>query len=680
MATHEEYEALKKEINQHNYHYHVLDSPLISDGEFDRLLVTLRNMEAEHPDWVAADSPTLRAGYAVSDNRFAKVPHPAPVLSLANAFNKEDVRAWMERQIRTDASLADADFVLEPKIDGLTVVLRYEHGILKQGTTRGDGIIGEDITADDRTIRSIPLRIPVEDQEISVPDVLVVRGEVFLFNSDFEKLNAEMEAAGEKTWLNPRNTAAGSLRQLNAEVTAKRPLSVYIYQILYSEGGEIPQTQWELLQYLRALGFPVSSECRRYDDLEAMLEGLDRWGELREQLDFDIDGVVIKVNDLRRAQSLGFVGKDPRGQIALKFPAREVTTTLEGVEINVGRTGVLTPTAMFEPVVCGGVTVSRATLHNFDFIRDRDIRIGDRVLIKRAGDVIPYVIGPIIEARKGTELPYHAPDFCPVCGHPTEQLEGEVALYCVNGACPAQLIRNVEHFASRGAMEITGLGMKIVEQIVNYELIHDVSDLYTLSKMALLRLEGFGEKKAENLLEAIENSKTRPLGALINALGIRGVGEVMADTLAQEFGSLSAIGDASPETLQSIENVGPNIAQAITDWFAQESNQAIVERLKRAGVDPTVDISAKPEKGSLPFEGLNIVVTGSLQRFTRESVKDFIKANGGKSADSVSKKTGYVVIGENPGSKAEKARTLGIPVLTEEELIAMAEGEFHEIG
>ena len=670
--TLENYEKLKQEINYHNYQYHVNDAPLISDAEFDHLLIELREMEAIHPEWVSPDSPTMRAG-SVTSEKFAKVPHPAPVLSLANAFNKNDVRSWFDRQIKTDPQLETCAFMLEPKIDGLTIVLRYENGILVQGVTRGDGIIGEDVTANVRTIKSIPLRIPVNKTEISVPRVLVVRGEVFMFNSDFEKLNEELIAKGEKTWLNPRNTAAGSLRQQNSDITAKRPLSIYIYQILYHEGGTIPPTQHDRLEYLRVLGFPVSNESRYYNNFEAMLEGLDRWTEVRETIDFDIDGVVIKIDDLPRAEALGFVGKDPRGQIALKFPAREVTTILENIGVNVGRTGVLTPFAMFEPVVCGGGTVSKATLHNFDFIRDRDIRIGDRVLIKRAGDVIPYVIGPITEARKGDEKAFTAPETCPVCGHKTEHLEGEVAVYCVNASCPAQLIRNVEHYASRGAMDITGLGIKVVEQIVNADLVRDVSDLYTLSREALLSLEGFADKKADNLLDAIEASKKQPLNRLLNALGIRGVGEAMAELLANRFGSVDSIANAEKETLESIEGIGPNIAQAIVDWFDQDSNKTIVERLKHFGLDPQIEIQSRDSQKDLPLYGLNIVVTGTLQAYSREGIKALIKENGGKSADSVSKKTDYVVVGDNPGSKAEKAAKLGIPILSEQQLNEMIE-------
>ena len=667
--TYENYEKLKREINFHNYQYHVNDTPVISDSEFDHLLIQLREIEGVHPEWISPDSPTMRAG-AISSDKFAKVPHPAPVLSLANAFNKEDVRSWFDRQVKTDNRISSVSFTLEPKIDGLTIVLRYENGILVQGVTRGDGIIGEDVTANVRTIKSIPLAVPVQKTDIHVPDVLVVRGEVFMFNSDFQKLNQELTEKGEKTWLNPRNTAAGSLRQQNSDVTAKRPLSIYTYQILYYEGGTVPETQWGRLEYLKALGFPVSDQSRYYSDFDSMLNGLDRWSEVRDTIDFDIDGVVIKINEIPLAESLGFIGKDPRGQIALKFPAREVTTILENIGVNVGRTGVLTPYAVFQPVVCGGVTVSKATLHNFDFIQERDVRIGDRVLIKRAGDVIPYVIGPITNARTGDEKVFSIPETCPVCGHKTERLEGEVAVYCVNASCPAQLIRNIEHFASREAMNITGLGIKVVEQIVNADFVHDVSDLYILSRESLLSLEGFAEKKADNLINAIKDSKQQPLNRLINALGIRGVGESMAEILAKKFGSIENIANAQKDILESIEGIGPNIAQAIADWFNEDSNKLIIERLKKYGLDPHQDIEEN-SSNDLPLSGLNIVVTGTLANYSRDGIKELIKTNGGKSSDSVSQKTDYVVIGEKPGSKAEKAAKLGIPILTEDQLIEL---------
>ena len=667
--TYENYEKLKQEINYHNYQYHVNDSPVISDSEFDHLLIQLREMEGVHPEWISPDSPTMRAG-SISSDKFAKVQHPAPVLSLANAFNKEDVRSWFDRQVKTDSRISNVSFTLEPKIDGLTIVLRYENGILVQGVTRGDGIIGEDVTANVRTIKSIPLAIPVQKTDVNVPDVLVVRGEVFMFNSDFRKLNQELTERGEKTWLNPRNTAAGSLRHQNSDVTAKRPLSIYTYQILYYEGGTVPETQWGRLEYLKTLGFPVSDQSRYYMDFDSMLGGLDRWSDVRDTIDFDIDGVVIKINEIPLAESLGFIGKDPRGQIALKFPAREVTTILENIGVNVGRTGVLTPYAVFQPVVCGGVTVSKATLHNFDFIQERDVRIGDRVLIKRAGDVIPYVIGPITNARTGDEKVFSVPETCPVCGHKTERLEGEVAVYCVNASCPAQLIRNIEHFASREAMNITGLGIKVVEQIVNAGFVHDISDLYILSRESLLTLEGFADKKADNLIYSIKNSKQQPLNRLINALGIRGVGESMADILAKKFGSIDNIANTQKDILESIDGIGPNIAQAIADWFNEDSNKLIIERLKNYGLNPHQDIEENNNTG-LPLSGLNIVVTGTLVNYSRDEIKELIKRNGGKSSESVSQKTDFVVIGEKPGSKAEKASKLGISVLTEDQLIEL---------
>ncbi|MHC1771207.1 MAG: NAD-dependent DNA ligase LigA [Flexilinea sp.] len=664
------YTQLKIEINQHNYRYHVLDAPIISDSEFDELLRELRGIEEVHPEWISGDSPTQRAGSTVSE-KFGKVAHPAPVLSLSNAFTEEDVRAWVERIERLDDRIKFADFVLEPKIDGLTVVLHYQNGVLVQGATRGDGVIGEDITANIRTIRSIPLSIPVSGSNIQVPEKLVVRGEVFIYNSDFNRLNDALLMKGEKTWLNPRNTAAGSLRQLNPEITAARPLRIFTYQILTYSGGEIPSTQWELLEYLRNLGFPVSPASVYCEDAEQVLQRLESWKIIRDQLDYDIDGVVIKVNDLQIAAELGFVGKDPRGAIALKFPAREVTTKLENIGVNIGRTGVLTPYAMFEPVRCGGVIVKQATLHNFDFIRDKDIRIGDRVLIKRAGDVIPYVIGPILENRTGAEVPYEIPQQCPVCGQKTEKLPGEVAVYCVNSACPAQLIRNVEHFASRGAMDISGLGIKIVEQIINNNLIRDVADLYRLEKQDLLALEGFGEKKAENLLDAIKLSRQQPLARLINALGIRGVGEVMAETLASHFESLDTLQNCEIQDLETIEGIGPNISQAIVDWFDQPVNQNIIRKLKESGVWPKADIRIRNENAAdLPLDGMIIVVTGTLEAFSREGIKTFIQQNGGKPVESVSRKTSFVLVGENPGSKREKAIELGIPILNESEFLS----------
>ncbi len=666
-----EYEQLKKDLHFHNYRYHVLDSPLISDAEFDRMLVRLRQIEVEHPQWITSDSPSQRAGSAPLD-RFTKVRHVAPILSLGNAFNTADVRAWFERIARLDERVRSAGFVLEPKYDGLTVVLTYQNGLLSTGATRGDGEIGEDITANLRTVRSLPLSIPLDPNGPPAPATLVVRGEVMISKSDFDVLNARLLEAGDKTYLNPRNTAAGSLRQLDPTVTAGRPLILFSYAIVSSD-GLVPQTQWGQLQYLKALGFPVSDYPAHYDDFETMLAALDAWQKLRDELDFEIDGVVIKIDDLNLQAELGFVGKDPRGALALKFPAREITTTLQDITITVGRTGVLTPSAMLEPVELGGVVVKQATLHNFDYIAEKDIRIGDRVMIKRAGDVIPYVIGPVEGARTGNEQIYRPPQTCPACGQPVEHFEGEVAWYCVNSSCPAQLVRNVEHFVSRGAMDIVGLGIKIVEQLIEVGLVKDIADLYTLRMEDLLQLEGFAEKKASNLLSSIEISKQQPFNRLINALGIRGVGEVMAAEFAARYLSLDRFAVAPEAELQEMEGVGPNIAEAVVDWFARPANQMVVQKLRAAGVWQPVDpatVAPAPETAG-PLNGLTFVVTGTLASFTREGIKEYIQAQGGKVTDSVSKKTDYLVVGENAGSKLDKARALGVNIVDEAGLVAL---------
>ncbi|KAA0284767.1 MAG: NAD-dependent DNA ligase LigA [Chloroflexi bacterium] len=666
------YEELKAQINFHNYRYHVLDAPVISDLEYDRLLNELKKIEADHPDWIASDSPTQRAGAKVSE-KFEKVRHPAPILSLANAFGADDARAWFERIKKLDDRVEKAKFVVEPKIDGLSVVLHYREGQFTQGATRGDGEIGEDITSNLRTVKAIPLRIPVESgksKAVSVPKHLVVRGEAFIPIKDFEALNKKLEEAGEKTYLNPRNTAAGSLRQLDPQLTASRPITMLVYQIVHSERGRVPTSQWEILEYLKSLGFPVSDIPKRFNDLDSAVAYTQTFEKGRDALPYEADGMVIKIDDLSLAADLGFVGKDPRGAIAFKFPAREVTTTLLGIDVEVGRTGVLTPRAQLDAVEIGGVIVRNATLHNFDYIEEKDIRIGDRVLVKRAGEVIPYVIGPVLDARTGKEKKYKPPAKCPACGQDVEHFEGEVAWYCVNAACPAQLVRNVEHFVSRGAMDIVGLGIKIVEQLIEAGLVKDVADLFTLNKKDLLELEGFAEKKAENLLGSIEQAKGQSLNRLIAALGIHGVGEVMAGDLARTYGNLSALSKATIDELQQIEGVGPNIAESIADWFSRSANQKLLKKLKAAGVDPQMKKDERKKEGA--FTGLTFVVTGTLPNFSRDDAKEFIENNGGKVTDSVSKKTSYLVLGENPGSKFEKAKSLGVKVIDEAELKRLA--------
>lgn len=681
MDTKARYEELKQQIHFHNYRYHVLDAPLISDVEYDRLANELKRTESDHPDWITPDSPSQRAGAKPAD-RFEKVRHPAPILSLANAFGADEARAWYERVRKLDERVTKAKFVVEPKIDGLSVVLHYRDGVFVQGATRGDGEVGEDITANLRTVKAIPLKIPVQSAErgrkIELPAYLVVRGEAFIPVKEFEELNRKLEEAGEKTYLNPRNTAAGSLRQLDPALTASRPITLLVYQIVHSEGGAVPASQWELLEYLKALGFPVTDVARRFDDIESAIAYTETWNKGRDQLTYEADGMVIKIDDLTLAADLGFVGKDPRGAIAFKFPAREVTTKLLDIEVEVGRTGVLTPRAVLEPIEIGGVIVRSATLHNFDFIAEKDIRIGDRVLVKRAGEVIPYVIGPIVDARTGREKKYKPPTVCPACGQPVEHLEGEVAWYCVNAACPAQLQRNIEHFVSRGAMDINGLGYKIVEKLIEAGYVKDAADIYTLTREHILDAVTKKDRKtekeppgkiADNLLAAIGESKKQPLSRLITALGIRGVGEVAARDLAGHFGNLDALSQAGAEDLQRIEGVGPNIAEAIVDWFARPANQKVLKKLKAAGVWPVEEKNVGRGKG--PLTGFTFVVTGTLPTLSREGAKALIESNGGKVTDSVSKKTSYLVLGENPGSKLDKAKSLGVKIVDEEELRAL---------
>jgi DNA ligase (NAD+) len=681
MSTRKRYEELKQQIHFHNHRYHVLDSPIISDLEYDRLMNELKKIEAEHAEWITADSPTQRAGAGPAD-RFVKVRHPAPILSLANAFGREDARAWYERVRRLDDRVERAGFVVEPKIDGLSIVLHYHQGVFVLGATRGDGLVGEDITQNLRTVRTIPLRIPVAEgasKKLKVPDVLVVRGEAFMPVKEFEKLNQRLEEAGEKTYLNPRNTAAGSLRQLDPGLTASRPLTLLVYQIIHAEGASVPRRQWEVLEYLKALGFPVTDVARRFDSIEPALDYTESWDQRRDELSYEADGMVIKIDDLELAAELGFVGKDPRGAIAFKFPAREVTTVLREIRVNVGRTGVLTPNALLEPVEIGGVIVERATLHNFDYIAEKDIRVGDRILVKRAGEVIPYVIGPVVEARTGKLKKYVPPETCPACGQPVEHLEGEVAWYCVNAACPAQLIRNLEHFVSRGAMDIGGLGIRIVEKLIETGKVRDAADLYTLSRADILEAVTRKERKttkeppgklADNLLASIEASRQQPLSRMITALGIRAVGDVAANDLAEAFGDLDALAAASFDELQTVDGVGPHVAQAVVDWFARPANRHILQKFKAAGVWPRAEGSAARKDGKLA--GLTFVVTGTLPNWTREQAKEFIETNGGKVTDSVSKSTGYLVLGENPGSKLQKAQKLGVNVIGEKELRELA--------
>jgi DNA ligase (NAD+) len=663
-------EQLRRLISYHNYRYYVLDDPEISDAEYDALMNQLRALEAEHPELITPDSPTQRVGATPLD-KFHKVRHPRPMLSLANAFDEADVREWEQRIYRLVGE-RPIEWVVEPKIDGLAVALTYRDGQFILGATRGDGLEGEDVTQNLRTVKAIPLRIPVVPDG-KAPPLIEVRGEVYMPKDRFAELNRRQEEKGEKPFANPRNAAAGSLRQLDPRVTAQRPLSFLAYQIGYVEGAELPPTQWDSLEYLRRLGFPVTDEARLFSSLDEAVRCAQDWLAHRDRLNFAADGVVIKVNDVELQEELGYVSREPRWAIALKAPAEEAVTRVLDIRVNVGRTGTLNPYAALEPVAVGGVTVKHATLHNADYIREKDIRIGDTVLVTRAGEVIPQVVRSLPELRTGEEQPFHFPDRCPACNEPVVQPEGEVAIYCVNAACPAQLVRRVEHWVSRGAMDIEGFGTKIAELLVQKGLLKDVADIYILRADDLLALEGFAEKKVRNLLNAIEASKDRPLARLITALGIKFVGATVAELLAEHFDSLDELLAASPEQLEAIEGLGPHTAASIVAWGQREHNRRVVEKLRKAGVrlskaeEPTAEAQARP------LQGLTFVITGTLPTMSRQEATDWIKARGGRVVGSVSRRTDYLVVGENPGgAKFRKAQELNILQISEEELRKLA--------
>lgn len=662
---------LRDQINLHNYRYHSLDDPIISDYEFDRLVAELRDLEAQHPDLITPDSPTQRAGSKPLD-KFTKVTHPSPILSLANGFGSQDARDWYGRILKLDERVSKAAFVVEPKIDGLTVVLHYRQGQFVLGATRGDGLIGEDVTENLRTVPSIPLKIPIQGSLVP-PSYLVVRGEVYMTRLDFDKLNSRLAEEGQTTYLNPRNTAAGSLRQLDPRVTARRPLKILVYNIVAVE-GTIPSTQWDTLTYLRQLDFPVASQSVFCQDIDQAVNACENAQDQRESWPFEADGTVIKLNDLTLASSLGFVGKDPRGAIAYKYPTREVTTRLLDIIVNVGRTGVLTPQAVLEPVEIGGVVVRQATLHNFDYIADKDIRVGDRVLMKRAGEVIPYIIGPVVASRVGSETPYTPPGTCPACHHPVENLPGEVAWFCVNNACPAQLVRNIEHFVSKGAMDISGLGIQLVRQLVEAGLVKDVADLYALQKPDLLKLDGFAEKKADNLLAAIAASKEQPLDKLIISLGIHGVGEIAARELSARYSDLDSLSAASINEIQAIQGFGPNIALSLINWFHEDSNLELLKKLKSYGIWPVSHVTNRTITTSQPLSGLTFVITGTLPTLSRTDASELILKHGGKVTGSVSKNTSYLLLGSEPGSKYDRALELKVPIMDEAGLLKLVQG------
>ena len=684
--------VLRKAIEYYAYRYYVLDDPAVSDAEYDALWRELVALETAHPELITPDSPTQRVPGAPAE-RFVKVRHPAPILSLGNAFSPEELVAWRDRFLKLlpEDAQAGIRYVVEPKIDGLSVILHYEDGQFVLGATRGDGEVGEDITANLRTVKALPLRVPMlgsggAEERVSggdlsfflhLPSRLVVRGEAYVPVADFERFNAQQAETGERTYANPRNFAAGSLRQLDARITAGRPIKLWLYQIIALEGEGIqpPRSQWETLAYLRALGLPVETRIRRFDDFDALVAYCVEWGEAeRRKLPYEADGLVIKIDDFALQERLGYVGKDPRWAIAYKYPAEEALTRLLDIKVNVGRTGTLNPYAVLEPVQVGGVTVTNATLHNEDYIRDKDIRVGDMVAVKRAGEVIPQVLRPLLELRTGDERAWQMPERCPVCGERAVRVAGEAAWYCVNSACPAQLVRGVEHFVSRGAMDIAGFGIRQAEIFVELGFINDLADVYYLDSSKLVELEGFGEKKVANLMAAIDASRSRPPARLLTALGIRGVGEVVAEELMSNYDSLDTLATAPLEELQAIPGIGPVLAQSVFDWFAHEPNQQVLAKLKVAGVT-TAQAKAEVKAEALPLAGLTFVITGTLPTLSRDQARDLIKAHGGKVTDSVSKNTSYLVAGESAGSKLDKATQLGVPVISEDELRGMTAGK-----
>ncbi len=670
MKPQERIAQLRDEVNYHLYRYHVLDAPVITDGEYDALYHELLRLEQENSELITVDSPTQRIG-AEPLSAFQKVSHPAPILSLSNAFNAEDLFAWRQRIGRylPDPEMK-LDYVAEPKLDGLTVVLTYENGRFTQGATRGNGQIGEDVTQNLRTITAVPQRIPVDPKsKLPVPPYLVVRGEVFFPLDKFEQFNARQLAEEKHVYMNPRNAAAGSLRQLDSKITAQRPLTIYCYDLIVWDGIDVPDKQWDRLDYLRQLGFPASSDSHYCANIEAVAAAYDGWFEKRNQINYEVDGVVVKINERPLADSLGFVGKDPRGAVAMKFPAQEKTTQLLGVQVNVGRTGILAPNAILEPVEIGGVTVRNATLHNYDEIGRKDIRIGDTVIVKRAGDVIPYIIGPVVDLRDGSEQVIEPPTHCPVCDQPALRIPGEVAIYCDNPNCPEQLARRVEYFVGRSAMDVDGFGAKTAALLVELGLIQDLADIYYLDRDALLALEGFKEKKVDNLLQGVAASKNQPPDRFLTALGIRFVGGVVASLLIDVFGSIDALAGASQERLEEIEGIGPGTAVSLTSWFADEQHRDLLEKFRQAELKLRVDQPKIDAEASQPLAGLTFVITGTLPTLSRSEAKALIEEHGGKVTGSISKKTDYLLAGEKAGSKLKKAETFGIQIIDEVTLL-----------
>lgn len=660
-------EQLVKELNYHIYRYYTLDDPVVSDAEYDELYRELVRLEKEHPEFIQVDSPTQRVGPPPAVG-FRPVRHKGRMLSLDNAFNRDDLLAFGERVSRgLDIPLERIEFVCELKMDGAAVALTYEDGLFTQGATRGDGEVGEDITPNLKTIPAVPMRLLSKN----TPELIEVVGEVYMPKESFERLNKERLGRGEPPFANPRNAAAGSLRQLDPKVTAERNLSIVTFSIGYTT-GEFPKTQWEMLTLLGEMGFRLGEHSEKVEGLAGAIEFCERWKEKREDLEYEIDGVVIKVNSIEYQRFLGATSKSPRWAIAYKFPPEEKTTKVIDIKIGVGRTGALTPVAVLEPVSIAGSTVSHATLHNEDEIRRKDVRIGDRVLVHKAGDVIPEIVKVITEARQGDEKPFVMPARCPVCNAEVVREEGEAVARCTNIACPAQTFERILHFASRGAMDIEGMGDVTVSELLARGFIKDVADIFYLTPEQLYEIPGFKDKSVSNLIGAIEAAKNRPLWRLIFGLGVRHVGSHMAKVLASHFPSIDMLAKASVEELLSVEGVGERIAQSVHSFFRQEENLHVIEKLRKAGVSTSDEpVSVGREQ---PLSGKSFVLTGALSKYTRDEATAIIEQLGGKVTGSVSKKTDFVVVGSDPGSKYEKALSLGIKTISEEEFEEMIKG------
>lgn len=657
-------------INYHNEKYYNQDEPEISDLEYDDLMKELIKLEEENPNLRKIDSPSNRVGGKVLD-KFDQIVHKIPMLSLSNAYSSDDLKDF-DKRVRSMAN-SDVEYVVEFKIDGLSVGITYSDGEFEKGATRGNGVVGEDISQNLMTVKSIPLKIK-EDNEI------VVRGEVYISKENFKKINEQQKKLGLALYANPRNLAAGSLRQLDPKLTSKRPLDIFVFNLEYVQNIEF-NSHSESLEFLNDLGFSISPNYKVFKSIEEVINHIEYWTENRSNLDFEIDGMVVKVNNLKQRESMGYTAKSPRWAIAYKFPAEKKETKIIDIIVEVGRTGTITPTAIFEPVRLAGTSVSRATLHNEDYIKEKDIKVNDTVIVQKAGDIIPQVVEVIKEKRDGNEIEFNMPNICPVCLEPTVRLEGEAAVKCINMSCPAQIRRGIIHFVSRDAMNIDGLGESIITLLLNEKIIEDVSDLYSINKEDVVNLERMGDKSANNLIKSIKNSKENDLWRLINGLGIKFVGVKGAKILASNFKNIDKIIDASEDELVNLEEFGETMANSVIEFFKEDKNIKVIEKLKKAGVNTK---AIEDENSNIPkiFEGMKIVITGTLPTLKRNDAKEMIEARGAKATSSVSKSTTFVLAGEEAGSKLTKANELGIRVVDEDkfrELINLTSKEEVEI-